>query len=155
MSNPLKLVIFDVDGTLVDSQEHILASMQYAFQRAGRPEPSRRDALGIVGLSLPEAMRVLVPDAGADEIAQLTVDYKSGHTQHREDGSAVAKGPMFDGALGAIHLLNDTGYLFSAATGKTRVALQLILVVKGVPHLVYAPQTGTERATTALPPVGT
>ena len=46
MSRALKLVIFDVDGTLVDSQDHILASMQYAFQRAGRPEPSRTDALG-------------------------------------------------------------------------------------------------------------
>lgn len=144
MSNPLKLVIFDVDGTLVDSQEHILASMQYAFQRAGRPEPSRRNALGIVGLSLPEAMRVLAPDAGADEIAQLTVDYKSGHTQHREDGSAVAKGPMFDGALDAIHHLNDTGYLLSAATGKSRVGLKRFLDAQGIAHLFFATQTADD-----------
>ena len=57
MTEPLKLVIFDVDGTLVDSQDHIVASMEYAFRKAGRPVPPRRDALGIVGLSLPEAMR--------------------------------------------------------------------------------------------------
>ena len=51
-----KLVIFDVDGTLVDSQISILMSMEYAFQRAGRPVPTRDETLGIVGLSLPEAM---------------------------------------------------------------------------------------------------
>ena len=144
MSRALKLVIFDVDGTLVDSQDHILASMQYAFQRAGRPEPSRMDALGIVGLSLPEAMRVLVPDAEATEIAQLTSDYKSGHTQHREDGAAVARGPMFDGALEAVHHLNDAGYLLSAATGKSRAGLRRFLDAQDIAHLFLATQTADD-----------
>lgn len=144
MNDALKLVIFDVDGTLVDSQEHILASMAYAFERAGRPAPSRPEALGIVGLSLPEAMRVLVPEAGADEIAQLTSDYKSGHTQHREDGSAVARGPMFDGALEAVHLLNDAGYLLSAATGKSRAGLSRFLEAQGIADLFLATQTADD-----------
>ncbi len=144
MSTALKLVIFDVDGTLVDSQEHILASMEFAFVRAGRPVPSRTQALGIVGLSLPEAMRVLVPDAGSDEIAQLAADYRSGNRQHREDGSAVARGPMFEGALEAVHLLNDAGYLLSAATGKSRVGLNRFLEAQGIAHLFLATQTADD-----------
>lgn len=144
MSSLLKLVIFDVDGTLVDSQDHIVASMEFAFRKAGRPVPSRADALSIVGLSLPEAMKVLVPDADAEEVATLTQDYKNGHTKHREDGAAVAKGPMFDGAMEAIHRLNDAGYLLSAATGKSRAGLNRFLDAQGLTKLFLATQTADD-----------
>ncbi|MEM7210986.1 MAG: HAD-IA family hydrolase [Pseudomonadota bacterium] len=144
MSNALKLVIFDVDGTLVDSQDHIVASMDYAFQQAGRAVPSRAEALGIVGLSLPEAMRVLAPDAQEDEVHQLARHYKTGNRQHREDGAAVARGPMFDGAMEAIHRLNDTGYLLSAATGKSRAGLVRFLEAQGLTKLFLATQTADD-----------
>ena len=62
MSDDLRLVIFDVDGTLVDSQVEILAAMQIAFDGQGIPCPSRQMVLSIVGLSLPELMLVLAPD---------------------------------------------------------------------------------------------
>ena len=52
MSTPLRLVIFDVDGTLVDSQGDIVASMTAAFEDAGLPTPTRPEILSIVGLSL-------------------------------------------------------------------------------------------------------
>ena len=144
MDRPLKLVIFDVDGTLVDSQDHIVASMAYAFQKAGRTVPSREDALGIVGLSLPEAMRVLAPDASEAQVLQLAQDYKNGHTQHREDGAAVAKGPMFEGALDAIHRLDAAGYILSAATGKSRAGLNRFLDAQQISHLFIATQTADD-----------
>ncbi len=56
MTEPLKLVIFDVDGTLIDSQDHILAAMNHAFAAVGHDAPARREVLSIVGLSLPEAI---------------------------------------------------------------------------------------------------
>ena len=52
----LRLVIFDVDGTLIDSQAHILAAMDAAFAAHGLPAPPRAATLLIVGLSLPVAM---------------------------------------------------------------------------------------------------
>ena len=55
----MRLVIFDCDGTLVDSQHNIIASMAYAFEAHGLPAPSRRAVLGIVGLSVPQAVEVL------------------------------------------------------------------------------------------------
>lgn len=55
----MKLVIFDCDGTLVDSQHNITASMAYAFGAHGLPAPDRQAVLGIVGLSVPQAVAVL------------------------------------------------------------------------------------------------
>lgn len=51
-----RLVIFDCDGTLVDSQHVIVAAMEHAFARAGLAAPARDAVLSIVGLSLPEAI---------------------------------------------------------------------------------------------------
>ena len=48
---PLRLVIFDVDGTLIDSQDFILAAMRRAFAAGGHPAPSDDATRGIVGLS--------------------------------------------------------------------------------------------------------
>ena len=58
----LRLVIFDVDGTLIDSQAHILAAMDAAFAAHDLPPPARAATLSIVGLSLPIAMARLAPD---------------------------------------------------------------------------------------------
>ena len=56
----MKLVIFDCDGTLVDSQHGIVHSMQHAYGEAGLEFPGRERALSIVGLSLIEAFRILL-----------------------------------------------------------------------------------------------
>ena len=144
MNTPLKLVIFDIDGTLVDSQYHIVASMSHAFRAAGRPVPSRADALGIVGLSLPEAMAVLAPDAEYDERMQLAQDYKTGNRLHREDGAAVANTPLYGGALDVIHHLDAAGYLLSAATGKSRAGLDRFMRAHELSHMFLATQTADD-----------
>ena len=55
----MKLVIFDCDGTLVDSQHAICAAMEFAFASLELPAPARADILGVVGLSLPQTFQVL------------------------------------------------------------------------------------------------
>ena len=59
----MKGIIFDMDGTLVDSQAHIVLSMDAAFAAQGLTPPPRAATLGIVGLSLPQAMARLAPNA--------------------------------------------------------------------------------------------
>ena len=59
----IRLAIFDCDGTLVDSQANICMAMEHAFEEAGLVPPSRHATRRIVGLSLVEAMRQLLPDA--------------------------------------------------------------------------------------------
>ena len=63
MTEPLKLVIFDVDGTLIDSQDHIFAAMSHAFAALGHDVPARQQVLAIVGLWL-GALLLLQSDPG-------------------------------------------------------------------------------------------
>ena len=62
MSDRLRLVVFDVDGTLVDSQADIVSCMNAAFAGMDQPEPARADVLGLVGLSLDVLMPKLAPN---------------------------------------------------------------------------------------------
>ncbi|MEM9139736.1 MAG: HAD-IA family hydrolase, partial [Pseudomonadota bacterium] len=139
-----KLVIFDIDGTLVDSQVAILASMAHAFEKAGRPVPSRAAALGVIGLSLPEAMAVLAPDASRAEHLSLASDYKTGHQTYREDGPTVAEAALYPGALDTIHRLHGAGYLLSAATGKSRRGLERFLMHHAVDHMFRGTHTADD-----------
>ncbi|MCK4713139.1 MAG: HAD hydrolase-like protein, partial [Marinosulfonomonas sp.] len=58
----MRLAVFDVDGTLIDSQHHITAAMQLTFQGEGLMPPTLEQVRRIIGLSLPVAMRQLSPD---------------------------------------------------------------------------------------------
>lgn len=98
---PLRLVIFDVDGTLVDSQAAILAAIDEAFLRAGRPVPGCAEALGVVGLSLVEAMAVLVPEADAGEHARLAQHYREAFPALRQRTGGEAATPLYSGSIPA------------------------------------------------------
>ena len=67
----LRLVIFDVDGTLVDSQGDIHACMTAAFQSEGLQSPTREAVRSIVGLSLPQAVTRLAPEVAPDMCERL------------------------------------------------------------------------------------
>ncbi|MEO1490925.1 MAG: HAD-IA family hydrolase [Pseudomonadota bacterium] len=144
MTDPLRLVIFDVDGTLVDSKVSILASMRHTFEAAGLPVPSREAALGIVGLSLPEAMAVLAPDQSKAVQMQLADEYKRGPALHRENGAAVNAAPLFPGALETIAALDDAGVLLSAATGKSRRGLNRFLETHSLERMFMGTQTADD-----------
>jgi phosphoglycolate phosphatase len=120
----LKLVIFDVDGTLVDSQNIIVASQEAAFAAFGIEPPSRELSLSIVGLSLAEAFVVLAGShAPIDGLVQA---YKEAFGDLRTD-PALAE-PLFPGAeecLADLERRDDV--LLGIATGKTR---------RGVSHLL-------------------
>ncbi|MDB5642752.1 MAG: HAD-superfamily hydrolase, subfamily variant 1, partial [Hyphomicrobiales bacterium] len=70
----MKLVIFDVDGTLVDSQHFIVEAQTRAFAAHGLRAPTRDAMLSIVGLSLVQAFETLAPDAPAASLAQAYRD---------------------------------------------------------------------------------
>lgn len=131
----MKLVIFDVDGTLVDSQNIIVASQHAAFAAFGLEPPSRELSLSIVGLSLAEAFIVLAgPHA---PIEGLVTAYKDAFGVLRTD-PALAE-PLFPGAeecLAGLERRDDV--LLGIATGKTR---------RGVSHLLDRHQWHTRFAT--------
>lgn len=123
----MKLVIFDVDGTLVDSQAHILTAMQAAFAAVNRPVPPRNQVLSIVGLSLPLALRVLAPEEDDDGIARMVEAYKEAFHAHRLTQGAGAS-PLYPGAEDAVRALGAReDVLLAIATGKSRRGLEALL----------------------------
>ncbi len=122
----LRLVIFDVDGTLVDSQAHIVAAMDAAFTANGLTPPDRARTLSIVGLSLPVAMARLAPDH-PDRIDPLVEAYKHAFaTLRHANGAALS--PLFPGARAALDALKAEDHtILAIATGKSRRGLAHIL----------------------------
>lgn len=122
----LRLVIFDVDGTLVDSQAEILAAMAAAFASEGLPAPDRADILGIVGLSLDVAFSRLLPAADNAQQARLVRAYKEAFVGLRASGQEL--GPLYPGARAALDALAAQDHtLLAVATGKSRRGLDKVL----------------------------
>lgn len=118
----MKLVIFDVDGTIVDSQHFIVEAMTRAFAGHGMEAPSRERMLSIVGLSLVPAFVELAPDGPAESLAQA---YRSAWQDMRHDPNFADA--LYPGAAEAIaSLARREDVMLGVATGKS---------LKGVHHL--------------------
>lgn len=141
LTDPLRLVVFDVDGTLIDSQRHIHASMTRAYEAAGLPAPLLSDVLRIVGLSLPEALARLLPDATETLRASVVEGYKASFAQERAQSLA----PLYPGALEAIATLGaraDTR--LGVATGKSRRGLTHVLAAYGLDDVFVTTQVADD-----------
>ena len=137
----LRLVIFDVDGTLVDSQNEILASMQSAYDALGHPMPERSAILGIVGLSLPAAFAQLSPHLDEPAWGELTSAYKASYLAARQRNGADAS-PLYPGARDALDRLHaEEGTLLGVATGKSRRGLDALISVHGLERYFVSLQT--------------
>ncbi|MBO9472773.1 HAD-IA family hydrolase [Shimia sp. R10_1] len=129
----LKLVIFDVDGTLVDSQGLILAAMRAAFAEEGLQAPTRESILGIVGLSLDVAVFKLVPDLEQTQRARLVDGYKQSYMQLRAAQGAAQSSPFYPGAFDALTRLRAReDVLLGVATGKSRRGLDKLIAGHGL-----------------------
>lgn len=123
MTQPLALVIFDMDGTLIDSQRFILTAMRGAFDAVGLPRPADAAVLSIVGLSLPVALARLAPGLGEAEAIALGAAYKDAFIRVRAESGGEAAAPMYDGARACLERLDAAGRLLGVATGKARRGL--------------------------------
>ncbi len=125
-----RLVVFDVDGTLIDSQRHIMAAMAQAFTVTGQAVPTLTDVLAIVGLSLPEAVGRLVPQLDAAIRDRIVGEYKRSFMTDRIGG---AVSPLYPGAAAALGRLSARpGIVLGIATGKSRRGLDHVLRAHGL-----------------------
>ena len=122
----MKLAVFDCDGTLVDSQANICRAMEEAFLLSDLPPPPRTETRRIVGLSLVEAMRALLPDAGAERHRRLAADYKDAFGRLRQSGGLDPE-PLFDGLAEVLAALAADGWTLGVATGKSDRGLAHVL----------------------------
>lgn len=132
MSAPLRLILFDVDGTLADSQNAIAAAMTSAFTGVDLPVPAHAEIIAIVGLSLPLAMAQLAPKADAATQAHLVQGYKDAYMDKRLKAGA-GHSPLFPGAVETLKRLNAVPeYLLGVATGKSQRGLDALIASHGL-----------------------
>ena len=118
----MKLAVFDCDGTLIDGQAGICAAMEQAFSEHGLPLPPRNDIRRAVGLSLPSAIRTLLPEAEVALHLDLTEAYKRAFRAARQSGELQQ--PLFDGMAHLLDALRGKDWLLGIATGMSRRGLE-------------------------------
>jgi len=124
----LRLVIFDVDGTLVDSQEMIVAAFTYAYQGLDLPVPPRDRMLSFVGRSLELIFPELSPELDATAHAALAQGYRNAYMTLRQEGGSNATSPFFDGARAALDTLKAQDWtVLAVATGKSKRGLDKLI----------------------------
>jgi phosphoglycolate phosphatase len=125
-----RLAIFDCDGTLVDSQHNICLAMERCFAAAGLEPPARERTRAVVGLSLVEAIRNMLPEARHEDHVELAEAYKSVFQAMRAEG--LADEPLYDGIPELIDALEADGWLLGIATGKSDRGVALCLEHHGL-----------------------
>ena len=120
--NELKLLVFDWDGTLMDSVDRIVASMQAASRDTDIKVPTVDEIKEIIGLGLKEALHTLFPHHDVSTHEKLTEHYR----QHFVYESTVESRP-FEGTRETLVNLVDSGYVLAVATGKARKGLDRAL----------------------------
>ena len=135
----IRLAVFDCDGTLTDGQAAVCRAMEVAFAEASLPVPDRHQVRRSVGLSLPQAIRTLAPDADDAERATALDAYKSAFRAARMDGSLHE--PLFDGIGELVRMLHARGWQLGVATGKSDRGLKSTLATHGLLDLFATLQT--------------
>lgn len=86
----LRLVVFDMDGTLIDSQDVIIEAMRRAFARLDYPAPTDEQTRSIIGLSLDKAVATIAPYLSPAEVAASVDAYRSSFVDMRAESGAEA-----------------------------------------------------------------
>jgi phosphoglycolate phosphatase len=137
-----KLVVWDVDGTLVDSRRSIFDSLGKAFVAEGLAAPSYEAVRQIVGLSLGEAIAALAPGLAATEAVRLTERYRSVFRAKVDTPGYVEA--LYDGAAETLDRLRTDGWKIAIATGKSRRGVETIIRMHGWADLFDSTHTSDD-----------
>lgn len=121
-----KLLVFDWDGTLLDSAGAIVEALQCACEDIGLERPNETRARYIIGLGLQDALRYLVPELPANDYGPLVERYRI-HFLARDRSTK-----LFAGIEAGLARLEEQGHLLAVATGKSRRGLERALDQTGL-----------------------
>jgi phosphoglycolate phosphatase len=138
--HPYALIVFDVDGTLVDSQAGIVASMADAFAEIGLDAPSAEQTRRVVGLSLDEAVARLLP-GGLDDPRLETAVAAYKHAFMARRARPDYNEPLFRGAREVLAALDHPQVCLGVATGKSKRGLDATLNRHGLTRFFVTAQT--------------
>ena len=133
----MRLVVFDMDGTLIDSVALIVETVAAAFGSVGEAVPDERTIRSISGLTLNIALQRLAPGADADRLELLTARYRNEYVARRQ-GREV----LFPGALAALDRLRaDPNTVLAIGTGKASRSARRVLASHGIEEYFSSIQT--------------
>ena len=138
MSKRYDLIVFDWDGTLMDSTAVIAGAIQAACRDLGLTVPDDEAARHVIGLGLAQALRYAVPDATDAMHEPLVARYR--HHFLAQDQAI----PLFGGARETIAELHGAGYWLGVATGKSRMGLDRALESSGLKEYFHATRTADQ-----------
>ena len=130
MQNPLKLALFDCDGTLVDSQASIIKAMDLMCETFEKTKLSRESIKHIVGLPLERGMEILFPGNTLNTYDEMADTYRA-HFRKMRLADEVEE-PIFEGTEKALSILEAEGWLLGVATGKAMRGLIPTLQTHGL-----------------------
>lgn len=138
----MKLVLFDCDGTIVDSQHHIVSAMTEAFAANGLVPPARERVLTVVGLSLVNAVSGLLDEQGRALAPKVAEDYKLAFQALRRTGPAEPLYPLAAETIRSLASRDDL--VLGIVTGKSRRGLEAVLGHHGLRKLFLTVQTADD-----------
>jgi len=134
--------MFDMDGTLIDSQDVIYEAMRRAFATMGLAALPKAKVLSIVGLSLDEAISTLMPELSKREVAEGVALYKQSFIALRAEQGGEAAAPLYQGVKEALDALSSDAFLvMGVATGKARRGLDHAYKSHDIGHYFMTHQT--------------
>lgn len=122
MLTQIKLVVFDWDGTLMDSTGRIVSSMQKAAQAINLPVPGEHSVKQLIGLNLKLAFKTLFPFASEEQLQQLFLAYRELYVT-----KDMTPSPLYPGAEACLQYLKSRTIKIAIATGKARFGLERVL----------------------------
>lgn len=140
MLSNIEAVIFDIDGTLMDSIGRIVESMTLACTASKIPVPSEEACKNIIGLTLREAVDTLVPESHKDKVDEIVANYKKTYVE-LELANPVK---LFEDAIPTLELLKSKGIKIGIATGKSRQGYKRVSEYANLKSYVDASVTGDE-----------
>lgn len=138
MAERFDLIVFDWDGTLMDSAAAIVRAILAACRDLGLPEPSEERARYVIGLGLGDALRHAVPDLGAEDYPRMVERYR--HHYLASDHELT----LFPGVPEMMDWLSGQGKMLAVATGKSRVGLDRALSHSGLGAYFHATRCADE-----------
>ncbi len=138
MARRFELLVFDWDGTLMDSAAAIAASLQAACRDLDLPVPREEQARYVIGLGLGDAMTHILPGLDPARYQDVQARYRF-HFLERDSATT-----LFPGAAETVAALHGSGYLLAVATGKSRRGLDRALVATGLKRYFHATRCADE-----------
>ena len=137
----IELIIFDWDGTLIDSADRIAECMVRAAQDLGAPPPTREAVCKLIGLSISVVLERLYPGISSQDAVAFRDAYRRWYFSDE-----VAHGRIFDGVEELLGNLRENGHQLAVATGKSRVGLDHDLKRTGLGKYFHKTRTADESA---------